>query len=407
MKVTRKGRPHHLTPYRRHSGGCKGTTLCNCPLWAHGRINGEFKRLSLKTHSEEAAKAEIRRLLDNDNGDAPNLVRIESALKTIESAAQAFIDAKKPPRNSPATHRIYKNATTQFVDFFAAKGKTNLRDITPELIRAMFTANEQRWKSARTKVGNLKVLRTWMGFCVESKWITESPAAGRNLSFKQADESARTPWVREEIDRILDAVETLTFKPLAITEEARLRARALVALLFAGGQRISDATFLRRADLDPVTGLLNYRVIKTRRKIEVPPKLHRAAVDILLALPGNGTFFFWDGDFSEACAQFDRGEKYLEEALPTGTYRRYIWQMVDVIERVLKAAGVGGSPHTFRDCFAVNLLDKDVPFLTVSKMLGHRNVAITERHYLNIVKAYRDKMSQSTNVLTYLDRYAS
>jgi integrase/recombinase XerD len=37
--------------------------------------------------------------------------------------------------------------------------------------------------------------------------------------------------------------------------------------------------------------------------------------------------------------------------------------------------------HRFRDTFAVRLLLKDVPLETVSILLGHSSVKITEKHY--------------------------
>jgi integrase len=44
-------------------------------------------------------------------------------------------------------------------------------------------------------------------------------------------------------------------------------------------------------------------------------------------------------------------------------------------------------PHRFRDTFAVSLLLKGVSLESVSKLLGHSSIKITERHYAPWVKA--------------------
>jgi integrase len=45
------------------------------------------------------------------------------------------------------------------------------------------------------------------------------------------------------------------------------------------------------------------------------------------------------------------------------------------------------TPHRFRDTFAVALLEKGVPIETVSILLGHSSVSITEKHYAPWVRS--------------------
>jgi integrase len=49
-------------------------------------------------------------------------------------------------------------------------------------------------------------------------------------------------------------------------------------------------------------------------------------------------------------------------------------------------------PHRFRDTFAVSLLLKGVTLDSVSKLLGHSSIKITERHYAPWVKARQDHL---------------
>jgi integrase len=58
----------------------------------------------------------------------------------------------------------------------------------------------------------------------------------------------------------------------------------------------------------------------------------------------------------------------------TGTWRR-------AMMRLFKSAGVDGHPHMLRHTFAKRHLIAGVPIRTVVILMGHRKVAITEKHY--------------------------
>jgi integrase/recombinase XerD len=73
--------------------------------------------------------------------------------------------------------------------------------------------------------------------------------------------------------------------------------------------------------------------------------------------------------------------------------------MVKSRDRVFKKVGdtadpnvPNSHPHRFRDTFAVSLLLKGVPLDSVSKLLGHSSIKITERHYAPWVKARQDQL---------------
>lgn len=73
--------------------------------------------------------------------------------------------------------------------------------------------------------------------------------------------------------------------------------------------------------------------------------------------------------------------------------------MVKSWDRVFKKVGETATPtvahchrHRFRDTFAVSLLLKGVSLDSVSKLLGHSSIKITERHYAPWVKARQERL---------------
>jgi len=73
--------------------------------------------------------------------------------------------------------------------------------------------------------------------------------------------------------------------------------------------------------------------------------------------------------------------------------------MVKSWDRVFKKVGETADPtvpnchpHRFRDTFAVSLLLRGVSLDSVSKLLGHSSIKISERHYAPWVKARQDRL---------------
>jgi integrase/recombinase XerD len=152
------------------------------------------------------------------------------------------------------------------------------------------------------------------------------------------------------------------------------RLRVLCLLLRYTGLRIEDGASL------PCNRLDGQKLFLYTAKTGTPvhTKLPQFVVDELDRCPRvTPTYWFWTGL---------GGKPALAEL-----YRR-------VFREVRKVAGAGLSKahfHQFRDTYAVELLQNDVPIEQVSMLLGHASIKVTERHYAPWVGARQRRMEEN------------
>jgi integrase/recombinase XerD len=142
----------------------------------------------------------------------------------------------------------------------------------------------------------------------------------------------------------------------------RVCLRALILLMRYSGLRIRDAATLERSRIDD--GKLFLYTQKTGTPVWVP--LPPAVVEALAEVESvNPQYFFWSGNGDPKSTVAD-------------------WQRS--FRRLLVHAKVTGHFHMLRDTAAVGWLTKGIPLETLSILLGHSSIRITEKHYAPWVK---------------------
>jgi site-specific recombinase XerD len=290
-------------------------------------------------------------------------------------AVKSFLDSRRMKDTKEQSLALYERLLTTFASYCESYGVVALKDITSEHIVGFMQA--QKWRSS-TKFDRLVVLRSFFRFAMAMQWILHDPAIKERVpSPKVPRRHARQPFTREQIAKIVAALDR-------VPEIERKQARALVLLLLYSGVRISDATYVQRESVNLDTGLFQFRVIKTGRQ-NTPIELHASAVEALRALPVLDSPYFF----------LNAKQAAIEDIQIQVSAMRYL------VKRVLEHAGVKGSAHVFRDTFAINLLAAGVDIFTVSQLLGHSNVKVTQQHYLNFIPGYVERMSEATRKLEY------
>jgi integrase len=148
----------------------------------------------------------------------------------------------------------------------------------------------------------------------------------------------------------------------------RQRMKTLTLLMRYSGLRIGDAVTCARDRL--VGSKLFLYQAKTGTPVYCP--LLPIVVDALTAVEGqNSKYFFWTGNGKRKSAVADAQRSF---------------------RKLFELAEVDGHPHMFRDTFAVELLKEGVSLETVSMLLGHASIKVTEKHYKPWVKTLQDKL---------------
>jgi integrase/recombinase XerD len=125
-----------------------------------------------------------------------------------------------------------------------------------------------------------------------------------------------------------------------------------------------------------------YKVLTSRQKTGThvyAPVPTDMALEVLAVENKNKKYIFWTG--------WGTGE-----TIAKTWANRYV-------RPIFESAGLAGGEedshmvsHRLRDTFAVDLLQKGVPLEEVSKLLGHKSVKTTEKHYAKWVKSRQDRL---------------
>jgi integrase/recombinase XerD len=196
-------------------------------------------------------------------------------------------------------------------------------------------------------------------FAQRRKWISDNPAL--ELDSPRLKPTPTLPFSQDEMDRILKAAKAAKDP----------RVGAFILVMRHSGLRISDTTTLA------VESLKGNRIglyqSKTGEHVHVP-----IPDDVATALRSvkhkHPAYFFWSGHSKVPAA--------------VSVWRK---RLADVFT---KAKVSKGHSHRLRDTFAVSLLEAGVSLDSVSVLLGHKSIKITERHYSPWVKTRQDALDR-------------
>lgn len=306
-------------------------------MWVFGTRDGVRVRQSLRTVNWEQAEDMLRAL---DPHEPVKKI-------TVPEACDKFIEYCEAKQLAGPTIKKYKLLTKEL--------KVKFPDVPIARVSvANLDAYRKSWKmQPSSSAKKLERLRKFFRFCLDREWIKKNPAL--NLEPPKVVLNPTMPFNADEIEKIIWATEIYPEKyrvPVARAQSVR----AFVFTLMFTGLRIGDAVALGKDRIQD--GKLLLYTQKTKVPVWLP--LPEGMMGHLEKVQTPGPYYFWSGN----------GE--LESAVKD-------WQRT--LRQLFKLAGVKGHAHQFRDFFATELLKSGVSLETVSVLLGHQNIRVTQKHY--------------------------
>jgi integrase len=288
---------------------------------------------------------------------------VNAEIPGIADAVERFFDDAKARGLSEAT--IGKQTVLlrkQLLPWCRSRGFHALKQLGVDELTQFRTT----WKdSPISKYKKQERLKGFFHFCVARDWIRTNPVAA--IKPVKVPPTPTLPFDDDQMAAILDACDRYPIKGI-YNHGNRQRMKTLTLFIRYSGLRIRDAVTCARERL--VGSKLFLYQAKTGTPVYCP--LPPVVVDALNEIKGpNPKYFFWTGNGNPKTAVADAQRSF---------------------RTLFKLADVEGHPHMFRDTFAVELLKHGVSLETVSMLLGHASIKVTEKHYKPWVKTLQDKL---------------
>jgi integrase/recombinase XerD len=353
-----------ITIFVRHKPACKYfgdefNKTCRCRKHLRWSKGGKQYRKQAGTRSWEEAQRVAADLTDQLAGRVS--VKRATDAKTLTEAKDAFLKGKKVKKIAPSTYARYEIEIARLVRFAEGRGVFTVPAIDLELLTDYKMTWPEQCPSSTTQHTMQLHLKVFLNYCKQAGWLPVVP----KLDPVKIVEPPTTPLTESEFERVLAKAKTP-------------RVRSIILLMRWSGLANRDAACLLRSAFLMDKQTKRAHVITARQKtgvhVRVPIRWD-IAEDIMRAANKGGEYLFYDGNATLINFGKIQGQH---------------------ISWVFARAGVRGEnqmvSHRLRDTFAVDLLSKGVPMEEVSKMLGHRSISTTERHYAQWAKVRQDRL---------------
>jgi len=247
----------------------------------------------------------------------------------------------------------YRNEVRVFKNFIAQVNVSFVHQVTAEMI--------EKWRNGRIELVSkstinreLKMLKRFFRQAVQKGYLAKNSA--ETVKTYREPEIAIRHLSDDEIRSILNV--------------APQDLRNIITFLLLTGLRYGELCYLEWPDID-----FRHKQVVIQPKEGWKPKnfkkrivpMHPTAEEILKSLPRHDDISLIFPDRDGKCAYKGlRNRLYL----------------------VFKRAKVNGNVKDLRSTFASNAAMSGLPIYTVSKLLGHHDVKITEKHYAHLAPDY-------------------
>ncbi|MBN2398810.1 MAG: tyrosine recombinase XerC [Candidatus Aminicenantes bacterium] len=272
---------------------------------------------------------------------------------------------KEIRKYSPHTIRAYEIDIRQFCLYF----KENRLEVNKHSIRDFLAFTFSQKKTKTTVARKIYAVKSFYDYLVKIGVLKNNPLEGTS-----------TPKLDRKIPQILTENEMLEFlNALPDKNFLQLRNKALFEFLYATGLRISELTELKISDIHFGERLV--RVMGKGKKERLVP-FHPQAATILsryLQHVRRGLNY--------------QGERVFVNARGGALSQRSVERILPQVYRQLSGSNRHIYPHLLRHSFATHLLQRGANLRIIQELLGHANLATTEKYttlnFGDLLKTYK------------------
>jgi len=275
---------------------------------------------------------------------------------------QPFLEYLEIEQNrSPKTSRNYELYINRLVDFGQ---DPPIEAVDDELVRkwrmwlSRFKDIHGELLSATTRAYHLIALRSFLKFCNKRGYETIAPS---HIELPRVQKKQISFLETDELKRLFDTIpsDTLIGK----------RDRAVIALLYSSGLRVSELTNLDRSHINIRRGEFSVRGKGQKdRTVYIDPTAADLISVYLKARTDNLPPLFVSYG----------GYQIVDQS---GDFKRLTPRSVQrMVSNFARLAGITKhvSPHTLRHSFATDLLRNGADLRSIQTLLGHSNIATTQ-----------------------------
>lgn len=300
----------------------------------------------------------------------------------LEESLKEFLFECEVRKYTWKTIRGYRNGLNFLVNYLKQEHKlSNLEDIQTRHLKAFFMYQSKRGRKETYLNGLLKTFRAFFKYQMGAENITTNPVL--KVSWMKEPKTIIKTFRDSEVKGMLQAYSG--------SDYYSVRNRAIMAMLFDTGIRCYELCTLSKAALKD-----NYIVIYGKGKKERQVGLSPYLAKILMKYDRIKEYNFEFKNIRIDNYFLSRTGRPLTNA---------------AVERIVKMAGeyanvspdIRCSPHTCRHYFAQAQLKNGMDVYSLSRLLGHDNINITQRYLQGLKDNEVVARSITTSVLMNLD----
>ncbi len=290
----------------------------------------------------------------------------------LRESIDRFIDDKRLQKRSDKTIKTYKQTLNHFAKFVES---VEMAGDEPDSVREYvkwISFEKVRWDdhptspkkgvgvSAKSANNAIRVIRIFYNWCKARKIISHSPA--ENVEYQTEKQEGFEVFTDDDVKAILAVPNRRTY--------TGNRDYIMMMLIIDTGMRVGEMSELRRGDID-----ISYRQIMIRAEITKGGRMRTVPFSQTMAELLRELFDYIgldDSDEEEYVFLTQFGERYYGD-----TFAKMIRKYANKADRIIKGRP---SPHTFRHYFAVNYLKNGGNPFALMRILGHTDMAMTEKY---------------------------